>query len=143
MTREKRRVARATEQKRCRTNAAKFGSLKRIRGPCNVRTAVVKTAAKKKRMKSLLQQATFGGSADGRWHGAINLALERACRRRYAALDFRRRDKDPRIDTREYELPKRQKKTRAYKAWRGKITRHCGAKKWTSNGEKKRKVRTR
>ncbi len=55
MTREKRRVALATEQKRCRTNAAEFGGLKRICGPCNVRAAVVKRR-RKKRMESLLQQ---------------------------------------------------------------------------------------
>ncbi len=85
--------------------------------------------ATRERMESLLQQATFGGCAHGRWCGATNFAPEWACRRGYAALDFDRRDKDRQLDARKHELPKRQKKTRAYKARRGKITRHSGSQK--------------
>ncbi len=39
-------------------------------------------------MESLLQQATFGKSAHGRWRGATNVAPERVCRCGYVALDL-------------------------------------------------------
>ncbi len=75
------------EQKRCRTNAVEFGNLKRIRSSRNVRAVVVKRR-RKNRMESLLQQATFSGSAHGQWRNATNFAPERACRRGYATLDL-------------------------------------------------------